>query len=179
MMKYLYLSIAMTALTLVPTEVASVSADLSAEFEPRTSVDSVTSRPIRELGNPQSDVLNQAELASRIAANKLPWYYFYEKGVKALKADAASEAITALQMAVLLKPESAREVRMYGMWFVDYLPYFYLSMAFKESGDLDLAGQAIVLSETAGEFAPADPGYEQFVILRESIQKSGLITRDQ
>jgi hypothetical protein len=116
-------------------------------------------------------VLRRCGLSPRLAENKLPWYFFYEFGVELLQAGQSDEALEALQMTASLKAEPARAARMYGMWYVNYLPYYQMSIAYTQMEQWDLAWDAIMMSEALVEFSPGDYQYEDFVTLKNLIQR--------
>jgi len=75
-------------------------------------------------------------------------------------------------MTANLKSESRRNARMYGMWFVNYLPYYQMSLAWSELQEWDQAWDAIRISEEMQEFLPGNNQYEKFSSLKELIEKS-------
>ena len=115
-------------------------------------------------------VLRHCGLSPKLAENKLPWYFFYEFGVELLNAGQADEALESLQMTANLKSEPARPARMYGMWYVNYLPYYQMSIAYAQLGQWDRAWDAITMSEALVEFSPGDFEYEDFENLKQKIQ---------
>lgn len=115
-------------------------------------------------------VLRRCGLSGRLAENKLPWYFHYEYGVELIREGAASHAIEPLQMTANLRSRPARDARMYGMWFVDYLPYYQISKAWSKLGEWDLAWDALVMSESFREFSPRDRDYEQYLDLKKLIE---------
>lgn len=119
----------------------------------------------------RSRVLSRCGLSPKLAENKLPWYFFYEFGVELLNAGQASEALESLQMTANLKSESARPARMYGMWYVNYLPYYQISIAYAQLENWDRAWDAITMSEAMVEFSPGDYEYESFVSLKKTIER--------
>jgi len=116
-------------------------------------------------------VLRRCGLSPKLAENKLPWYFFYEFGVELLDAGKAAEALESLQMTASLKAEPARAARMYGMWYVNYLPYFQMSLAYAQLEQWELAWDAIVMSEALVEFSPGDYEYETFESLKQTIAR--------
>jgi len=65
-----------------------------------------------------------------------------------------------------------RDERMYGMWFVNYLPYFQISLAYSELGEWDKAWDAIRMSEEMVEFSPGDFEYDRFATLKALIEQN-------
>jgi len=62
-------------------------------------------------------VLRQCGLSSKLAENKLPWYFHYEYGLELINAGAASQAIEPLQMTANLKSKPGRSRRAH-VWHV-------------------------------------------------------------
>jgi tetratricopeptide (TPR) repeat protein len=116
-------------------------------------------------------VLNRCELSSKLADNKLPWYFHYENGVELLNKGSTEQAIEPLQMTANLRTEAQRGTRMYGMLFVNYLPYFQMSLAYSELGQWDKAWEALQMSEQQLEFVPHDTDYYKFASLKSLINE--------
>ena len=116
-------------------------------------------------------VLKRCGLSSKLANNRLPWYFHYEFGVELVRQGAAGEAVEPLQMTANLKPQPARDARMYGAWFVNYQPYYQMSLAFSDLGQWDAAWDAIRMSENLLEFAPGEFEYEKFDSLKSLISQ--------
>jgi hypothetical protein len=115
-------------------------------------------------------VLERCGLSSKLAQNKLPWYFHYEFGVELMKEGATDLAIEPLQMTANLKSEPSRGTRMYGMWFVNYLPYYQISLAYSQLGEWDKAWDALQMSESMVEFSPGDFEYDKFESLKALIE---------
>jgi len=103
-----------------------------------------------------------AELAD---SKKLPWYFYYELGIELMKAGDAQRALDSFVLGANVLQDPKRGKRMYGMWFVDYLPYYQIALANAKLGNWENAQYAIKVSEGSGEFTSSDPGYEAFVRL--------------
>lgn len=109
--------------------------------------------------------------------DNLPWYFYYQCGVELMKAGDARQAITAFEMGANALEDPRRGKRMYGMWFVDYLPYYQMALAYSQLGNWERANAAIESSEDYGEFTPSDPDYASFSALDRLI-KSNLKRND-
>jgi hypothetical protein len=83
--------------------------------------------------------------------DNLPWYFHFEYGRVLLDAGDARRAVGHLSQAVDMRPEPKAEERMYGMWFVDYLPYYQLASAHARLGNWPCASNALRLSNALGE----------------------------
>lgn len=137
--------------------------------------DPAVSHPHAQLDDPadiaaiRDLVLRRCGLSGKLAENRLPWYFHYEFGMALIGEGESQHAIEPLQMSANLRATPGRGVRMYGMWFINYLPYFQISLAYSELGDWPNAWNAILMSEELSEFTPQDAGYEEFVELKNRI----------
>ena len=109
--------------------------------------------------------------------DELPWFFHYQCGVELMKTGDAQGAIDSFLMGAKDLEDSRRGKRMYGMWFIDYLPYYQIALAHSKLGDWESASTAIQTSQSAGEFSPSDPDYETFTDLDRLI-KSNLKSSD-
>ena len=125
----------------------------------------------------RAQVLNRCSLSSKVANNKLPWYFHYEFGVDLMNAGDSQRAIESFILGANVREDPSRNKRMYGMWYIDYLPYYQLALAHSKLGEWEDASVAIQTSENFGEFSPTDPDYEAFVSLNQLI-KSNLESND-
>jgi len=73
------------------------------------------------------------------SAQSNAWYNPYVKGVKAVESARYAEAVTLLERAVAADPRAARNKYIEGVFRTDYVPYFYLAVAYTRLGNLDKA----------------------------------------
>jgi hypothetical protein len=106
------------------------------------------------------------------ADDKLPWFFYYQCGVDLMKAGDAKMAVSAFEIGANALDDPSRDKRMYGMWYVDYLPYYHIAMAYSQLGNWESANTAIESSMANGEFLPADPDYESFSALEQLIKSN-------
>jgi uncharacterized protein YggE len=76
------------------------------------------------------------------------WYNPYVKGVKAVESARYAEAVTLLERAVAEDPRAARNKYIEGVFRTDYVPYFYLALAYTKLGNLDKATANAAKAET-------------------------------
>src|SRR5438128_28239 len=76
------------------------------------------------------------------------WYNPYVKGVKAVESARYAEAVTLLERAVAEDPRAARSKYIEGVFRTDYVPYFYLALAYTKLGDFDKATANAAKAET-------------------------------
>lgn len=129
------------------------SAGLPAAAEPPASAALVPA--------PQQDVVSLTPQAAEALRRKvlaqcglpenpsmqLPWYFHFEFGRALLGSGDAQRAIGELTQAVELNPIPHAAKRMYGMWYVDYFPYYQLAMAHAQLGNWTCAANAMRLSQ--------------------------------
>ena len=71
----------------------------------------------------------------------------------------ARRAIGELSQSIEIDPKPGAAKRMYGVWYVDYLPYFQLAQAHARLGNWPCAANALTLSQRYDEarFGVLDP----------------------
>ena len=60
--------------------------------------------------------------ASKQPDNNLPWHFHYKCGVDLMEAGEPKQAVDSFLMGANTHQDPARSKRMYGMWYIDYLP---------------------------------------------------------
>src|SRR5919204_490337 len=100
-------------------------------------------------------VFGAALLANATLANAQngAWYNPYVKGVKAVENARYAEAVALLERAVAADPRAARNKYIEGVFRTDYIPYFYLAIAYSKLGRLD---KAAANATKAAEVVPPD-----------------------
>jgi hypothetical protein len=78
------------------------------------------------------------------------WYDFYEDGKQQAARGHCKEALASLAQARRLKPSSELQVRLYGIVFTDYVPYYYEGTCLVKTGDFKAALQAFEAEEKQG-----------------------------
>ena len=125
-----------------PGEAAVKSNPLVADAPPPEGV-SLTPDEVERL---RRKVLIQCGLQEG-AGDRLPWYFHFEFGRELLISGDAQRAVGELTMAVDLNPVPHASKRMYGMWYVDYFPYYQLALAHSALGNWTCAANAMRLSQ--------------------------------
>lgn len=90
----------------------------------------------------------------------------YEKGIKAIDQSDWDVAFDALHEAVAEKPIEGERVLIYGMRYKPYLPYFYLGLAYFNTGNCRAAVRSWAESDRQGPVQTAAE-YKTLVGLRE------------
>ena len=116
-------------------------------------------------------VLVQCGLGNTSDNKLLPWYFHFEYGQALLEAGDASRAIVELSQSIDLRPEPRARKRTYGMWFLDYLPYFQLAEAHAMLANWPCAEHAMQLSQSTGETTLGRIEPQRIRALQESIDR--------
>jgi hypothetical protein len=101
-----------------------------------------------------------------------PWYFHYEMGLELEKKGDPQRALDAFIAALDRRSEPQHGTRMYGMWFIDYLPYLEIAKAHAVLGNWQCVADALRLSEQTGEVSLEDRNYQTVLDLRQEIEKS-------
>lgn len=78
------------------------------------------------------------------------WYAAYDRALEHIAAGRWQEAVDNLQNCLRLKPSPELNARTYGMWRQNYLPHYYLGLAWFNLGDYRQAEEHFTASEEAG-----------------------------
>jgi tetratricopeptide (TPR) repeat protein len=122
-----------------------------------------------EVDRIRSKALRNCALSSNVKESRLPWYFHYEFGLNLIEAGDSQRALEVLSVGASKRMESGRDSRMYGMWFIDYLPYYQMALAHSKLGNWQSAHDAIRTSQNFGEFTPGGPDYDEFTKLDQLI----------
>jgi hypothetical protein len=76
-----------------------------------------------------------------------PWYYHYEVGLAMQKHRDWQRALDSLLTALDGRDRPQRFTRIYGMWFIDYFPYYNIGLAHYQLGNWKCALQSFRLSQ--------------------------------
>jgi tetratricopeptide (TPR) repeat protein len=101
------------------------------------------------------------------------WYdYYLEARDERIPAKQYAEAIKSLEAAVRLRPNSALNEQMYGLRFVDYLPYYWLGVAYQRTGDFNSAIRMFNIEEKQGAVRRNDGLYRELRRLRAEAESA-------
>ncbi len=159
---------AITVPTTVPTTAAAQAPTNDQGykvFERRDEV--LTEVAFQDLRN---DVAERCGLPPDSDSSAAPWYFHYEMGLELASHGDAQRALDALIVAADRRPTSERNLRMYGMWFTDYLPYFGIARVHAQLGNWECAADALVMSGEMGEISENDEQYGTLCKLREEVE---------
>lgn len=144
----LALSLALACGASLPTAAAQDAAPAVVGVSPRVSGPmSLTPQAAEAL---RRKVLVECGLPETQRDN-LPWYFHFEYGRELLDAGDARRAVVQLTQSVDMNPDPGAEQRIYGMWYIDYLPYYQLAQAHARLGNWPCAANALRLSRANDE----------------------------
>jgi hypothetical protein len=120
----------------------------------------------------KSAVMSRCHVPEGTELTTAPWYFHYEMGLELEKKGDPQRALDAFIAALDHRPEPQHGSRMYGMWFIDYLPYLEIAKAHAALGNWQCVADALRLSEQTGEVSLEDRNYQTVLDLRQEIEKS-------
>ncbi|MBL0162817.1 MAG: hypothetical protein IPP82_03940 [Xanthomonadales bacterium] len=150
---------------------AATGIDATADHEPQTQTFQSIQLLPQQVDALRNRVLVQCGLDSSGSRNVLPWYFHFQYGQALLEAGDASRAIVELNQSIDLRPEPRARKRTYGMWFLDYLPYFQLAEAHAMMANWPCAEHAMQLSRITGETTLGRIEPNRIRALQESIDR--------
>ncbi len=133
--------------------------------------------PPEEVRALAAQVLTRCGLPPHTEVTQAPWYFFYEVGLELSSRGDPQAALDYLITAADRRPRSAHLARTYGLWFIEYRPYFEIARSHGALGNWSCALDALELSERMGEVTSTDDDYARFrELLRQAREQQGLAT---
>lgn len=126
--------------------------------------------PADEVRKLAAAVLFRCGLPAQTEITQGPWYFFYEVGLELEARGDPQSALEYLIAAADRRPTPGKLVRSYGMWFVDYRPYFEIGRSHSALGNWSCALDALEMSLRLGEVTSGDPDFVTFRQLLEEVQ---------
>src|SRR5438067_1923110 len=117
----------------------------------------------------RQDVITKCNVAPDTA--KAPWYARYELGLELERKGDYSRALGELIDAVAARPNPQQHARMYGMWLVDYYPYFHIARSHVRLQNWQCAKNALDISQKVNEIPPASPEFQEFLAMQQETAK--------
>jgi tetratricopeptide (TPR) repeat protein len=122
----------------------------------------------------RNDILTRNNLPLDTKPADSPWYANYEIGLELERKGDYPRALTHFIDAVADRPNPQRQARMYGMWLIDYYPYFHIARAHTRLGNWQSAKNALEISQRLGEIPNGAPELSEWLSLqRETERKLG------
>lgn len=124
---------------------------------------------VEEFNILRNDVLTRCDLPANTNLREAPWYANYELGLELERKGDYARALTHFIDAVATRPNPQRQARMYGMWLVDYYPYFHIARSHVRLENWECAKNALDISARLGEIPREAPESSEHVsLLRET-----------
>ena len=113
----------------------------------------------------RDDVLTKCNVA--LDTKKAPWYARYELGLELERKGDYPRALGELIDAVAIRPNPQQRARMYGMWLIDYYPYFHIARSHVRLSNWQCAKNALDISQKVNEIPPSAPEFHEFLALQQ------------
>ncbi len=83
----------------------------------------------------------------------LAWYASYDAALAYIESRDWMKAVESLKAAVEARPAPDQFARTYGMWFLTYVPYYYLGLCYYHQGLWQYAAKYLEMSQRLGELS--------------------------
>lgn len=119
----------------------------------------------------RNDVLMKCDLPADTKMSNAPWYANYELGLELERKGDYPRALTHFIDAVAHRPNPQKQARMYGMWLIDYYPYFHIARAHTRLENWQCAKNALDISQRLGEIPSAAPEMNEWLSLQRETER--------
>jgi tetratricopeptide (TPR) repeat protein len=119
----------------------------------------------------RNDVLSKCDLPLDTKLKNAPWYANYELGLRLERKGDYSRALTHFIDAVAQRPNPQKQARMYGMWLIDYYPYFHIARSHVRLENWQCAKNALDISQRLSEIPVNAPENDEWVSLLRMTEK--------
>jgi tetratricopeptide (TPR) repeat protein len=102
--------------------------------------------PEMEVQKMKEDIRQKCNLP-KAEERSYPWYYHYELGLALKQKNDWQRALDSFINALDFRDQPQKFSRIYGMWFVDYYPYYYIGLAHFNLGNWKCADDSFRLSQ--------------------------------
>jgi hypothetical protein len=115
----------------------------------------------------RNDVLTHCNLPRETKLAELPWYARYELALELERKGDYPRALRQLIDAVAVRPNPQRRARTYGMWLVDYYPYFHIAREHMRLENWECARNAMDISQRLGEIPTDAPEINELMAMQQ------------
>jgi hypothetical protein len=119
----------------------------------------------------RNDVLTQCDLPLDTKLKDAPWYANYELGLALERKGDYSRALTHFIDAVAQRPNPQKQARMYGMWLIDYYPYFHIARSHVRLENWQCAKNALDISQRLAEIPANAPEINELSSLQRMTEQ--------
>jgi hypothetical protein len=113
----------------------------------------------------RNDVLTKCNVSPD--SKSAPWYARYELALELEQKGDYPRALGELIDAVASRPNPQQRARMYGMWMIDYYPYFHIARSHVRLENWQCAKNALDISQKVNEIPPAAPEFQEFLAMQQ------------
>jgi tetratricopeptide (TPR) repeat protein len=117
------------------------------------------------------DVLTKFDLPAAAKQAEWPWYANYEIGLELERKGDYPRALAHFIDAVGRRPNPQRQARMYGMWLIDYYPYFHIARSHVRLENWEGAKNALDISQRLAEIPPGSPEMDEYLSLQRETNR--------
>jgi tetratricopeptide (TPR) repeat protein len=118
------------------------------------------------------DVLTKCDLPLDTKSAQAPWYANYEIGLELERKGDYPRALTHFIEAVERRPNPQRQARMYGMWLIDYYPYFHIARSHVRLENWECARNALDISSKLNEIPSGAAEMTEYLSLRTEAERN-------
>ena len=119
----------------------------------------------------RNDVLMKCDLPPDTKLSAAPWYANYELGLELERKGDYPRALTHFIDAVSQRPNPQKQARMYGMWMIDYYPYFHIARSHVRLENWQCAKNALEISQKLAEIPANAPEINELLSLQRETEK--------
>ena len=119
----------------------------------------------------RNDVLTKCDLPLDTKLSNAPWYANYELGLELERKGDYPRALTHFIDAVAHRPNPQKQARMYGMWLIDYYPYFHIARAHVRLENWQCARNALEISNRLNEIPTTAAEINEFMSLMQLTER--------
>lgn len=119
----------------------------------------------------RNDVLAKCDLPPDTKLANAPWYANYELGLQLARKGDDSRALTHFIHAVERRPNPQKQARMYGMWLIDYYPYFHIARSHVRLENWQCAKNALDISQRLAEIPVNAPEINELTSLQRMTEQ--------
>jgi len=119
----------------------------------------------------RNDVLTKCDLPLDTKLSRAPWYANYELGLALERKGDYPRALTHFIDAVAHRPNPQKQARMYGMWLIDYYPYFHIARAHTRLENWQCAKNALDISQRLGEIPTGTSEMSEWLSLMQQTER--------
>jgi tetratricopeptide (TPR) repeat protein len=125
----------------------------------------------------RNDVLSKCDLPLDTKLSDAPWYANYELGLALERKGDYPRALTHFIEAVAHRPNPQKQARMYGMWLIDYYPYFHIARSHVRLENWQCAKNALDISQRLGEVPNGTPELSEVLSLQKLTEQKLIAER--